>query len=113
VSFPLARAALVALALALAAGCGHLADNLRQREIVVRFVPGATPAQHREVRSACDHFTNARPEPLPTSTLRSVRLSDVRFRVDDADDAELARLESCLTRFRFVQGVDDTGDVMH
>jgi hypothetical protein len=40
-------------------------------------------------------------------------LSNVRFRVDKADDAELARLESCLTRFRFVAGVDDTGDAMH
>jgi hypothetical protein len=42
-----------------------------------------------------------------------VQLSNVRFRVDKADDAELARLESCLTRFRFVAGVDDTGDAMH
>ena len=110
------RRVLLPLAVAatgLAAGCGHLAANLAQRELVVRFVPGATPAQHLEVRSACDHFANATPEPLPTSTLRSVQLSNVRFRVDKADDADLARLESCLTRFRFVAGVDDTGDAMH
>jgi hypothetical protein len=95
------------------AGCGHLGANLRQREIVVRFAPDATPEQHRAVRAACDHVPGTTAEPLPTSTLASVRLSDVRFRVDDADDAQLAKLEACLSKFPFVAGVDDTSDEMH
>jgi hypothetical protein len=95
------------------AGCGHLGANLRQREIVVRFAPDATPEQHRAVRAACDHFPGTTAEPQPTSTLASVRLSDVRFRVDNATDAQLAKLEACLSKFPFVTGVDDTSDEMH
>jgi hypothetical protein len=113
-----ARTALLAAGTALAlgwgvAGCGHLGASLRQREIVVRFSPGATPEQHRAVRAACDHFAGTTAEPLPTSTLASVRLSDVRFRVDDATDAQLAKLEACLSKFPFVAGIDDTSDEMH
>ena len=108
-----ARIAASGCALAALAGCGHLADNLAQREMVVKFAPGATAEQHRQVRAACDGVGGATAAPLPTSTLRSVRLNDVRFRVDGASDAQLARLQACLTRFPFVQGVADTGTMMH
>lgn len=95
------------------AGCGHLGANLSQREIVVHFKAGTTAAQHREVRTACTGYAGTRPEPLPASTLPSVRLNDVRFRVDEASDAQLARLEGCLTRFPYVLGVSDTDTEMH
>jgi hypothetical protein len=95
------------------AGCGHLAANLSQRELVVQFKSGTTAAQHREVRTACSGYPGTRPEPLPTSKLASVRANDVRFRVDKASDAQLAHLEACLTRFPFVLGVSDTDTEMH
>jgi hypothetical protein len=95
------------------AGCGHLTDNLAQRELIVQFDVGATAEQHEQVRAACNGFAGTTLEPRPTSTLESVRLNDVRYRVDRADDAQLARIEACLSRFPFVRGVRDTGLPMH
>ncbi len=87
-------------------GCGRYADQLRQRELVVKFDPGATPQQHRAARAACAGIPNTSPEPIGPGTLKSSRLNDVRFRIDNASYRELARLTECLNRQPGVRGID-------
>ena len=76
------------------------------REVVVVFKPGSTAADRDRVRALCTDVTpHASPEPQGPGTLKSSRLNDVRFRVDKADDSELAKLYACLTKDPAVRGV--------
>lgn len=104
------RAAGVVLAVVLMAsavtGCGAYGARLRQRELVVHFDPRATPAQHLAARDACTGIPHTSPEPLVSPASRVSRFTDVRFRIDDASQRELARLTQCLGRQPGVRGVD-------
>ena len=62
------------------------------------FKNGTPTATRLKVRAGCSHIPQARPEALPTNHLASDNLYDVIYRVDNASDAQLARLESCLTK---------------
>ena len=76
------------------------------REVVVVFKPGTTAADRDRVRSACATVApHASPEPQGPGELKSSRLNDVRFRVDGADDRDLAQLYACLTKDPAVRGV--------
>jgi hypothetical protein len=78
-----------------------------KREVVVVFKPGSTPADRDRVRAACaDASPHASPEPVGPGTLKSSRVNDVRYRVDKADDSELAKLYTCLTKDPSVRGVN-------
>ena len=107
---PVPSGRLAALSLLLAASVGLLSGcgkYTAQREVVVTFARGATQAQHDAARTACTGvIARSTPVPKPTSTLASVRLHDVRFRVDSANDGELAQLYDCLRRQPGVLGVD-------
>lgn len=102
------RLALVVPALAVgvaAAGCNT--DALTKRELVVRFADDATQAQHRAALEACaDASPQASPEPFSTSGPASNRVGDVRFRIDHANDRDIAQLESCLGKQPAVIGFD-------
>jgi len=45
-------------------------------------------------------------EPMPTSASATSAIYNVRFRIDHASDADIARLTQCLSRFPSVQGVN-------
>jgi hypothetical protein len=94
------------LLLPAAAGCAKFDAALGQQEAVVAFKDGTSNATRLKVRAACSHVPEATPEPLPTDHLASDLLNDVRYRVDHASDADLARLQVCLQRFPSVNGVD-------
>lgn len=102
-----AAAAAIAAAILLAlAGCAKFDAALGQQEAVVHFQDGTTNTARLKVRAACSHVPQAKPEPLPTDHKASDLLYDVRYRVDHASDADLARLEQCLQKFPSVNGVD-------
>jgi hypothetical protein len=104
---PLVAGLVVALALGGASGCGQVGENITKREVVVHFGPDAPRAQHVAARQACAGLPHTSPEPMPTGTLRlSQRVTDVRFRVDDANDRELLALYNCLQKQPGVVGVD-------
>lgn len=106
------RAARVVAVAVLASGLGLSAvgcsgqSALTFREVVVKFAPSATPEQHRAARAACDGLPHTSPEPIPSNAGKAARLNDVRFRVDQASDAELNALYQCLIRQPGVIGVD-------
>jgi hypothetical protein len=86
--------------------------SLSNREIVVQFSSGATPAQHAAARAACATATpKASPEPIVHNKYATTRIDDVRFRVDKANDHDLAQLYSCLSHQTGVIGVSDPLDM--
>lgn len=72
----------------------------------MQFAPDATLAQRAAARAACSHVPNAIPEPMPTTGKASQLLNNVRYRIDDANDRDLAALYQCLTAQPKVRGVD-------
>jgi hypothetical protein len=108
---PAAWAALAAaLALALAAGgCSSFDAAFGKQEAVVQFQPQTPNSVRLKVRAACSHVPQATPEPLPTDHVASDMLYDVRYRVDNASDGDLAKLQQCLQRFPSVVGIQFTG----
>ena len=102
------RPALLASALVLGiavAGCN--AGALSRRELVVHFDPSATSAQHRAALDACAHVTpEATPEPFSTTGPVSNQINNVRYRIDHADDRDIALLTTCLSKQPGVVGED-------
>lgn len=86
-------------------GCN--ASALSKRELVVHFSPSATTTQQLAARSACATANpKAVPEPVTRSKYVSDQLNDIRFRIDHANDKDIAQLESCLGRQPGVVGFD-------
>jgi hypothetical protein len=105
---PAAGAALAALALA-AGGCASFDRAFGQQEAVVQFRPQTSNVTRLKVRAACSHVPQATPEPLPTDHIASDIYYDVRYRVDNASDGDLARLQQCLQKFPSVVGIEFNG----
>ena len=91
--------------------CGCNA-NLSKREIVVQFTPSATSDQHVAARAACATAApHASPEPIVHTKYITTHISDIRFRVDKADDHDLNQLYNCLRLQPGVIGVSDPMDM--
>lgn len=103
---PLRRvAATVLVGATLLSGCKY-SDALSKRELVVVFEPHATQDQHRLVLASCGDITDAVPEAMGDGKLESELMSNVRFRIDHASDANLGRLLTCIKQFPFVLTTD-------
>ncbi|MEP7026881.1 MAG: hypothetical protein ABJB47_24350 [Actinomycetota bacterium] len=106
-------AASAATALALTAtGCAKFDAALGRQEAIVHFQPSTSVATLLKVRKACSHVPNARPEALPKHSNRLDMMYALRYRTDDASDANLAQLQQCLQKFPAVAGIGftDSGD---
>jgi len=89
-------------------GCAGFNRTFGQQEAVVQFQPQTPNAVRLHVRAACSHLRSASPEPVPAHQ-GAAAAYDVRYRVGGASDADLARLQQCLERFRSVVGIEFTG----
>jgi hypothetical protein len=99
-------AGLAALLAAGASGCASFDKTFGEREMVVQFKSQTTNSMRLKVRRACSHVPSATPEPLPTQASLAGFPYDIRYRVDNASDADVARLQQCLEKFPSVVGVD-------
>ena len=98
-------AACVLMCVVAAGGC----NNAYRRELVVVFGPDATAARHAHALQACTGVApNTSPEPIVPSSFSSSRLNNVRFRIDHANDRDVAQLQACLSRQPGVIGTNDT-----
>jgi hypothetical protein len=95
----LAAGTMVAATAALA-GCAQFDAALGQREAIVTFTDGATLAQRMAVRTAC-----AKPPPLPSNMNAPYALAQVIYQINHASDADVAVLETCLSKFHTVTGI--------
>lgn len=98
-------AALATLALGVA-GCSSFDAALGKQEAVVRFQPQTSRAAMMRVRAACSHVPSAKPEAVPTHLPAVDAGYSIRYLVSNASDADLARLQQCLQRFRSVAGIE-------
>ena len=95
--------------LILLTGCNA---SLNKREIVVQFSSSATADEHAAAREACATATpKASPEPIVHNKYATTHIADVRFRVDKANDHDLAQLYRCLAKQPGVIGVSDPMDM--
>ena len=87
-------------------GCAKFDAALGQQEAVVQFKNGTPDSTRLHVRTACSHVPQATPEALPTDHRASDLLYNVRYRVDNASNAQIAELEQCLQKYPSVVGID-------
>jgi DMSO/TMAO reductase YedYZ molybdopterin-dependent catalytic subunit len=100
----LAAGTVIAAAAALA-GCSQFDAALGQREAVVSFTDSATLAQRMAVRTACAKPPNVTPQPLPSDMNSPYALAQVIYQINQASDADIAVLETCLSKFSTVAGI--------
>lgn len=102
------RLALAGLAAGMAlavSGCN--ASAFTKRELVVDFTQNATQAEHKAALDACAHVdAKASPEPFSTTGPAADTVGNVRFRIDHADDKDIATVESCFENKPGVAGFD-------
>ncbi len=92
--------------LATVTGCAKFDAALGRQEAVVQFKNGTPDSTRLHVRAACSHIPQATPEALPTDHRASDLLYNVRYRVDNASNAQIAELEQCLQKYPSVLGID-------
>jgi hypothetical protein len=97
--------AAIVLSLALA-GCAKFDAALGQQWAVVHFKPDTPVATLLKVRTACSHLPHIRAENLPRVRNSASMIYALRYRTDNASDADLAALQVCLQRFPSVAGID-------
>ena len=112
---PRARALLAlgaVLAVTAVAGCSRLDAALGQRQAIVTFSESATLAERLAVRSACAKTPNVTPQPLPSNMNTPYALQQVVYQINQASDADIARLQECVTKFPSVTGfsLQDSAD---
>ena len=105
-------AAAAAVAFLALTGCSKMDQALDKQWMVVQFGPHTTIATVLHVRAACSHVKNAPPMPLPAQHSVVNMMYGVRFDTTNASLADMSRLQTCLSQFKAVQGVnpESTGD---
>jgi hypothetical protein len=97
----------VAIVGAVAFGSGCNTSSLTKREAVVYFTDTASETDHVDALNACAHVApDVHAEPITTSTLPSNQVGNVRFRIDHANDRDIALLTECLDKQPGVKGFD-------
>lgn len=96
---------LAAACLAGTAGCSQFNKALGQQQALVTFKDGTPDSVRLQVRAACGKLPNVSPVPLPSGVSQSVSLSQVVYQVNNASDADEARLQECLAKFPSVLGM--------
>ena len=101
-----AAAAAIGAAALTASGCAKFDAAMGKQEVVVAFAPGTSQATMISVRAACAKIPGATAEAVPKDVNATSGAYSIRYRVDSASDADIARLSQCLSRFKSVQGVN-------
>jgi hypothetical protein len=87
-------------------GCAQFDKALGQRQALVSFKDGTPVAVRLHVRAACAKPPNVRAAPIPSGVPLASAVNQIVYQVTKASNADLARLQECLTRFPSVQGMD-------
>jgi hypothetical protein len=104
----LPRVVMPALVLALAAGvagCSKFDAALGQQQAIVTFKPNVSNAMRLKVRATCAKLPDVVNTPIPSGIPLSYALSELTYQINNASDADIARLSECLENFPAVAGV--------
>ena len=99
-------AAAGAIALIGVAGCAQMDASLDKQWITVQFNPGTSVATVMQVRAACSHIQNTPPIALPAKHSVINMMYGVRYDTTNSSPANVSQLQTCLQKFKSVQGVD-------
>jgi hypothetical protein len=93
-------------------GCAKMDASLDKQWMVVQFSPNTSVSTLLHVRTACSHVQNTPPMALPAKHSLINVMYGVRYDTTNSSPANLAELQTCLQKFKSVQGVDpeDAGD---
>jgi hypothetical protein len=93
-------------------GCAKMDASLDKQWMVVQFSPTTSVATLLHVRTACSHVQNTPPMALPAKHSLINLMYGVRYDTTNSSPANLSQLQTCLQKFKSVQGVDpeDAGD---
>ncbi|MBO0877787.1 MAG: hypothetical protein J2P19_30805 [Pseudonocardia sp.] len=87
-------------------GCAQFNKSLGQQQAFITFKDGTPVAVKLQVRTACSKLPHVSAAPLAKSVPLSSAVDQVVYRVTGASNADLARLQVCLSKFPSVQGMD-------
>jgi hypothetical protein len=90
--------------LAALTGCSQMDAALSKQWMVVDFYPSTSIGAALQVRTACSHVQNVHPMALPAKHSVINIMYGVRFDTTNASPGDLARLETCLQKFKSVAG---------
>ncbi len=94
-------------------GCSQFDKALGQQQALVSFQDGTSVSVRLHVRAACAKLPNVSAVPIPAGVPLAAALGQVVYQVNNASNADLARLQECLEKFPSVQGMsvqDSTDD---
>ncbi len=94
------------LSLLALSGCAKMNAALSKQTAVVSFSSSTTVATELKVRTACSGIPNVRPTALPTHRTALNMLNAVQYDITHASDANIAELDTCLTKYKSVQGIN-------
>lgn len=80
--------------------------TLGQQQALITFQDNASVATRLQVRAACAKVPGVSAIPLPKGVPLSESLDQVEYSVTGASNADLARLQECLSQFPSVQGMN-------
>lgn len=87
-------------------GCSQFDSALGQQQAVVSFSENTPNSVRLQVRAACGKLPDVSPAPIPRGESLSDALSQVVYQINNADDADIARLQECLQKYPSVTGID-------
>jgi hypothetical protein len=105
----LPRVVFVVAALGLAGsltGCAQFNKALGQQQALVSFKSGTPVSVRLQVRAACDRLPNVSAAPIPRDVPVTSAVSVIVYKVTGASNADIARLQVCLSKFPSVQGLN-------
>jgi hypothetical protein len=87
-------------------GCSQFDKSLGQQQALVSFTDNTSNSVRLQVRAACGKLPGVSPAPIPKGESLTDALSQVVYQIDNADDADIARLQECLQKYPSVAGID-------
>jgi hypothetical protein len=101
----LLAAGMTLAALAAVAGCAQFDAALGQRQAIVSFRDNTPVSAKLVVRATCAKVPAVTPQPLPSDLNSHYAMQQLTYQVNQASDADVAKLEKCLAKFPVVAGV--------
>lgn len=87
-------------------GCAQFNKSLGQQQALITFKDNTPVATRLQVRTACAKVPGVSAIPLPKGVPLAESLDQVEYSVTGASNADLARLQECLSKFPSVQGLN-------
>ncbi len=87
-------------------GCAQFDKSLGQQQALVSFKSGTSVSVREHVRTECAKLPHVTAAPIATGVPLSSALDEVVYTVTGASNADIARLQVCLSGFPSVQGMD-------